>query len=124
MEDNFNVKRKGTGSAIPREADPFKQVMTFSVMLRNVKMFALVLVYRAHTNTYYLRDFPGGPVVENPPNNSGDTGLIPGQEAKISHCLGASKTMQPKKKKKLLFDSQCRIVPSVKFELPLICTSR
>ena len=24
------------------------------------------------------RDFPGGPVVQNPPANAGDTGLIPG----------------------------------------------
>ena len=23
------------------------------------------------------RDFPGGPVVKNPPSNAGDTGLIP-----------------------------------------------
>ena len=72
--------------------------MTFSVMLRNVKMFALVLVYRAHTNTCYLRDFPGGPVVENPPNNSGDTGLIPGQEAKIPHVLGQVRPCSQKKK--------------------------
>ena len=26
----------------------------------------------------HLRDFPGGAVVENPPANAGDTGLIPG----------------------------------------------
>jgi len=25
-----------------------------------------------------LQGFPGGPVVKNSPNNSGDTGLIPG----------------------------------------------
>ena len=25
------------------------------------------------------RDFPGGAVVKNPPANTGDTGLIPGQ---------------------------------------------
>ena len=27
-----------------------------------------------------LQDFPGGPVVKNPPSNTGDPGLIPGQE--------------------------------------------
>ena len=32
------------------------------------------------------RDFPGGPVVKNPPANTGDTGLIPGQGAKIPHA--------------------------------------
>jgi len=31
-----------------------------------------------------LRDFPGGPVVRNPPCNTGDTGSTPGQGTKIS----------------------------------------
>ena len=26
----------------------------------------------------YMRNFPGGPMVENPPANTGDTGSIPG----------------------------------------------
>ena len=30
-----------------------------------------------------LQDFPGGPVVKNPPANAGDTGSIPGQESKV-----------------------------------------
>ena len=29
------------------------------------------------------RDFPGGPVVKNPPSNAVDEGLIPGQGTKI-----------------------------------------
>ena len=33
-------------------------------------------------------EFSGGPVVENPPSNAGDTNLIPGQESKISHSTG------------------------------------
>ena len=33
-------------------------------------------------------DFPGGPVVKNPPYNSGDTVLIPGQGTKIPHAAG------------------------------------
>ena len=33
-------------------------------------------------------DFPGGPVVENPPSNAGDAGSIPGQGTKIPHALG------------------------------------
>ena len=32
-----------------------------------------------------LRDFPGGPVVKNPPCNAGDVGSIPGQGTKIPH---------------------------------------
>ena len=34
------------------------------------------------------RDFPGGPVVKNPPSNAGDAGLIPGQGTKIPHAMG------------------------------------
>ena len=36
----------------------------------------------------WLGDFPGGPVVKNPPCNAGDMGLIPGQAAKIPHATG------------------------------------
>ena len=32
------------------------------------------------------RAFPGGPVVENPPANAGDVGLIPGLGTKIIHA--------------------------------------
>ena len=34
------------------------------------------------------QDFPGGPVVKNPPYNSGDAGLIPGQGNKIPRAAG------------------------------------
>ena len=34
------------------------------------------------------RDFPGGPVVKNPPCNAGDVGSIPGQGTKILHAVG------------------------------------
>lgn len=33
-------------------------------------------------------DFPGGPVVMNPPSSAGDAGSIPGREAKIPRALG------------------------------------
>ena len=33
-------------------------------------------------------DFPGGPVVKNPPCNAGDAGSIPGQGTKIPHATG------------------------------------
>ena len=33
-----------------------------------------------------LGDFPGGPVVKNPPANVRDEGLIPGQGTKIPHA--------------------------------------
>ena len=37
------------------------------------------------------RDFPGGPVVKNPPSNAGAAGLIPGRGTKIPHAGGATK---------------------------------
>ena len=33
-------------------------------------------------------DFPGGPVVKNPPSSAGNAGLIPGQGTKIPHAAG------------------------------------
>ena len=36
----------------------------------------------------YFRDFPGGPVVENPPSNAGDAGSIPGRGTRIPHAMG------------------------------------
>ena len=32
------------------------------------------------------RNFPGGPVVKNPPSNAGDVGSIPGPGSKIPHA--------------------------------------
>ena len=39
----------------------------------------------------YIRDFPGGPVVENPPANAGDVGSVPGLGR--SYMLRATKPM-------------------------------
>ena len=33
-------------------------------------------------------DFPGSPVVKNPPYNAGDVDLIPAQGTKIPHAAG------------------------------------
>ena len=33
-------------------------------------------------------DFPGGPVVKNPPSNAGDVGSIPGWGTKMPHAAG------------------------------------
>ena len=33
-------------------------------------------------------DFPGGPVVKNPPSNTGDVGSMPGRGTKILHAAG------------------------------------
>ena len=36
----------------------------------------------------HSRDFPGGPVVKNPPSSAGDAGSIRGQGTKIPHAVG------------------------------------
>ena len=33
-------------------------------------------------------DFPGGPVVKNPPYNAGDVASIPGRRTRIPHVVG------------------------------------
>ena len=35
-----------------------------------------------------MRDFPGGPVVKNPPSNAGDVGSVPGWGTKNPHAWG------------------------------------
>ena len=35
-----------------------------------------------------LRDFPGGPVVKNPPSDAGDGGSIPDGRTKVPHAVG------------------------------------
>ena len=35
----------------------------------------------------FIKDFPGCPVVKNPPCNAGDMGSTPGQGTKIRHAL-------------------------------------
>ena len=34
------------------------------------------------------KDFPGGPVVKNPPSKAGDAGSIPGGGTEIPHAAG------------------------------------
>ena len=41
-----------------------------------------------HWSSNCTRDFPGGPVVKNPPSNAGDAGSIPGQGTKMPHATG------------------------------------
>ena len=49
-----------------------------NLYIQNIKSF----------NVGLHRDFPGSPVVKNPPSNAGDAGLIPGQGTKIPHAAG------------------------------------
>ena len=41
----------------------------------------------ANTHKPGLGDFPGGPVVKNPPCNAGDMGSIPGLRSKTPHSV-------------------------------------
>ena len=45
------------------------------------------MAYMGKESKKEWRDFPGGPVVKNPPYNAGDAGLIPGQGTKIPHAV-------------------------------------
>ena len=36
----------------------------------------------------YSRDFPGGPVVKNPPSGAGNVGSIPGEGTRMLHSTG------------------------------------
>ena len=51
-------------------------------------MLILTQLFSNKPKEYHDRDFPGGPVVENPPSNAEDTGSIPGQGTKIPHAMG------------------------------------
>ena len=61
-------------------------------MEKNVKKSAYMYMYNWFTLqkklTQHCRDFPGGPVVKNPPSNAGDAGLIPGRGTRITHAAG------------------------------------
>ena len=39
-------------------------------------------------------DFPGGPVVKNPPANAGNMGSIPGPGTKIPRALGQLRPLE------------------------------
>ena len=45
-------------------------------------------------------DFPGGPVVENPPFNAGKISSIPGRRTKIPHANLCAKTKNPEDQNK------------------------
>ena len=64
---------------------PFYTISILTVHLLQQKIYEVpttlpgtVLGNRDSAIKNLLRDFPGGPVVKNPPANAGDTGFIPG----------------------------------------------
>ena len=58
--------------------------------LSGVRWAERCIVHHGDYRQYFLitGDFPGGPVIKNPPSNAGDMGLIPGRGAKMPHAVG------------------------------------
>ena len=54
---------------------------------RNCPLSLLVL-WSAGIKLSQMRDFPGGPIIQNPPSNAGNVGSIPCQETKMPHAEG------------------------------------
>ena len=59
------------------------------VVMKLFSILTVILVTRIYTGDKEAwKDFPGGPVVKNPPYNAGNVGLTPGQGTKIPHAAG------------------------------------
>ena len=56
------------------------------------------------------RDFPGGPVVKNPPSNAGDMGSIPGWGAKIPQAVGQLSPWDSTREKPLCCNKRYRML--------------
>ena len=52
-----------------------------------VSSFPLRQLRESPRKAQFIWNFPGGPVVRNPPSNAGDVGSIPSQGTKISHVV-------------------------------------
>ena len=58
-------------------------------LLKIVKHYRIYRIFHStKKKKIHCRDFPGGPVVKNPPSSAGDAGSIPGQGTKIPHAAG------------------------------------
>ena len=66
-----------------------------------------------------LGDFPGDPVVKNPPSHTGDAGLIPGQVTKILHASGQLNLRTTAKKKPSCHNCEPEHCKKKASELPL-----
>ena len=58
------------------------------VLIRKEAINLRVSQQRDENKNTFPWDFPGCPVVKNPPYKAGDAGLIPGQGTKIPHAAG------------------------------------
>ena len=60
---------------------PVSQTINFGVTVNSSVFLPIQLISQSW-------DFPGDPVVKNPPSNAGDAGSIPGRGTSISHAAG------------------------------------
>ena len=71
-----------------------KTVGAFSIFLegkkrRETKQCKYIICSAIYTlKNYHTRDFPGGPVVKNPPSKAGEVGHIPDWVTRFPHALG------------------------------------
>ena len=68
----------------------FQQEEGHSIDIYRVPATWLGTVVDSGESSKYLTsgDFPGDPMVKNPPSNAGDMGSIPSQGTKIPHAAG------------------------------------
>ena len=57
----------------------------FLIRRKNLEVREKALICDINNSSW---DFPGGPVVKNPPSNAGDPDAIPDQGTKIPHAAG------------------------------------
>ena len=72
-------------SPFGREQSGKEQFTEGTVSTKALRRETLVMCSRSRKE---FRDFPGGPVVRNPPCNAGDTGSISGWGTEIPHTTG------------------------------------
>ena len=57
----------------------------------------------------FLGDFPGGPVIKNPPCKAGDAGSIPSQGTRIPHAVEQLSPLATAKES-MRHNEQCRVM--------------
>ena len=90
LQDNFTIFPMAKSFTVIQKQRVFQRAgmdPTCFCMLKEKK------ICWYHTKNHFIRDFPGGTVVKNPPANAGDMGSIPGPGR--SHMLQSNWTCAP-----------------------------
>ena len=106
-------QKKKAGWWLPRAGGRGQGSVTHQVLSQSYKiqdqvlgtystMLCLQLTILGCALNTLLEDFPGGPVVKNPPAHTGDTGSIPGLGTKIPHAAGQLSLCSRARKPQLL----------------------